>query len=272
MELLRSAMTDTRIHRICRLAILASKTTINTCFRRGYVVSKTRYHWLAAGTSVIPFLDQVPAFFGREKIRQAFGIHDSFAVTNIIKRTKDTFEEYLTALQLTVPKEFLKSGYFEYLIHKDKDPLTATSDPKQNQSIQRKFINNEERKNILSSKNQTDTSLAGVSLAGLVITTLGVVGQLSDDFIRLTIPAAAGALKALSIAGIVIGAALAPAFAAYAFYDCGKRMNRHLHLLCDDLQVILVYFSIHVAYQCCNNIQLPTPSFSDEDSSLSDDD
>ncbi|CAF4849263.1 unnamed protein product, partial [Rotaria magnacalcarata] len=40
-------------------------------FRRGYIVSSTRYQWIAALCSIIPFLDELPAFFGRDKIRDA---------------------------------------------------------------------------------------------------------------------------------------------------------------------------------------------------------
>ena len=48
------ALADKRLSRVSRLAILASKTAINTCFRRGYTVSKTKYRWLSAGASLIP--------------------------------------------------------------------------------------------------------------------------------------------------------------------------------------------------------------------------
>jgi hypothetical protein len=42
-KLLKSAVDDCRIERICKLIVLTSKAVINTCFRRGYVVSKSRY-------------------------------------------------------------------------------------------------------------------------------------------------------------------------------------------------------------------------------------
>ena len=50
-ELLRFATDDTQIARVCQLAILESRAAINTCFRRGYSVSKTKYRWLAATAS-----------------------------------------------------------------------------------------------------------------------------------------------------------------------------------------------------------------------------
>jgi len=109
------ALTDCRAERICKLAILASKFVINTCFRRGYTVLQTKYRLLAAGASIIPLLEELPAYFGREKIRQVFGIHDSFPVKNAVCGTKDSFEEYLMEKEFTIPKEHLKSGHFEYL-------------------------------------------------------------------------------------------------------------------------------------------------------------
>jgi hypothetical protein len=83
---------------------------------------------MTAGASLIHLADEIPAFFGREKIRQAFGIHDSFTVTNDICNTKDSLEEYLMKHQFTVTKDEFKSGYFQYLIPRDQDPPTTTKD------------------------------------------------------------------------------------------------------------------------------------------------
>ncbi|CAF4454963.1 unnamed protein product [Rotaria socialis] len=62
------------------------------------------------------------------------------------------------------------------------------------------------------------------------------------DVLWIAIPSSVAALRAISIAGIVIGAVLTPVFALWSFYSTGKRMNEHLHALCDDLLAIAAYF------------------------------
>jgi hypothetical protein len=69
--------------------------------------------------------------------------------------------------------------------------------------------------------------------------------------------------SSLFFAGIVVDAVLTPAFAAWAFYNAGNRMNAHLHVLCDDLQTI-----VRICNQYCENIPLPDSSSSDEKTSL----
>ena len=263
----RSALADMRVARVSRLAILASRTAINTCFRRGYTVSKTKYRWLAAGASLIPLLDEVPAFFGREKLRQAFGIHDCSSLRNTIRGTTNSLEEYLTEHQFTIPEALSKSGYFDYLI--SSVPL---ADREEHPSVQLKSRDYEQSKHPLSEKQKSTTNPRGANLArkGLIIA--GALGRVFDDGIRAVVPAASGVLRGLSIAGIVVGVVLTPIVAAWSFYSSGKRMNRHLHLLCDDLQVVSVYFIIHLCQQCCENKSLLTLLDSDEDSSSSDDD
>jgi len=76
----------------------------------------------------------------------------------------------------------------------------------------------------------------------------------------------------VSIVGIAIAAALTPVFAAWEFYSTGKKIHRHLHLLCDDLQVVLTYFITHKCSQYYDNIQLSTFLPSDEDSPSSSED
>ncbi|CAF1099999.1 unnamed protein product [Rotaria sordida] len=261
-ELLQLAIADFRVARICKLAICASRTIINTCFRRGYVVSQTRYRWLAAGASIIPFLDELPAFFGREKIRQTFGIHDNSTITNAFYRIKDSFEEYLIEKKLTVPKKYLKSGYFKYLISKKTKQIAITSS---SDSIQ--YVKQEPTYQI-----QNKTSLIA-GHAGTIIgrtgVILGTLGKVADDAARLIIPSSSIALRAVSITGIVVGAVLTPVFAGWTFYYTGKRMNKHLHLLCDDLVIILAYFIIAICNSCHEDRQLRVLTFSNEDSSFS---
>jgi hypothetical protein len=238
-NLVELAMTDIRGERICKLAIRASITVINTCFRRGYAVSQTKYRWLAAGASLVPFLDQLPAFFGREKIRQVFGIHDSFAVTNAFHRTRDSFEEYLIEKTFTVPKEYLKSGYFKYLIPKATKQTTTTSQTKLDKFAQQKKKAYHVRKNLILQDTSIDARQTAQNMAG-DSTFTGVLFSV---------------LSSVPIS-----------------HSTGKRMDEHLHLLCDDLVVILQYFAFKLCNDCCRCIQLPRLPSSDEDSSSSDND
>ncbi|CAF5064367.1 unnamed protein product, partial [Rotaria sp. Silwood1] len=188
-------------------------TIINTCFRRGYVVSQTRYRWLAAGASIIPFLDELPAFFGREKIRQTFGIHDNSTITNAFYRIKDSFEEYLIEKKLTVPKKYLKSGYFKYLISKKAKQIATPSDTDSNQYVKQEPTYHIQNKNPTV---QNASLIAGhtgtiIGHTGII---LGALGKVADDAARLIIPSSSIALRAISIAGIVVGAVLTPVFAA----------------------------------------------------------
>ncbi|CAF1620315.1 unnamed protein product [Rotaria magnacalcarata] len=84
-------------------------------FRRGYIVSSTRYQWIAALCSIIPFLDELPAFFGRDKIRDAFGINSNSTATNTPNNTTISIKNYLIGKNFTVSKRHLKSGRFKYL-------------------------------------------------------------------------------------------------------------------------------------------------------------
>jgi hypothetical protein len=270
-ELVQLAVSDTRVERICRLAILASRATINTCFRRGYVVSKTRYQWLAAGASIVPFLDELPAFFGREKIRQAFGIHDNSAMTNAFRRTKDSLEKYLIEKKFTVPTKYLKSGYFKYLICNETDQSMTNSVPESKKYVQQKQVYSVQHKSPTSKNTQVCLGHTAQTIGVHTTVVLGALGKVADDAARLLIPSASVALRAISITGIVVGAVLTPVFAAWTFYSTGQRMSEHLHLLCDDLLIILGHFIIAVCNDSHQHIQLATLSSSDEESSSSED-
>ena len=269
-ELCRSAMTDPSLARVSRLLILASRAVLNTCFRRGYIISKTKYRLLAAGGSLIPFLDEVPAFLGREKIRQAFGIHDRSTISNTFQGAKNSLEDYLAGHQFTVPTDQLKSGYFKYLTPKADKPLVMRNGIGPSQSMQSTHENYNENTSSLSQQRRSNANLPGANIAGGGLAVAGVIGKGLDGVVRITFPAVSGAVRGFSIVGIVLGAILSPIFAAWSFYSSGKRMNRHLHLLCDDLQIILVYLIIHMCSQRCENVSLPSPIPLDENSSPSD--
>ena len=269
--MLRSATEDIRIERVYNFAIFASRVFINTCFRRGDIVSKTRYQVFAALASIIPLFDELPAFIGREKVRQVIGVHDNSALKNRLKRTKDSLREYLTAKKLKVPETYLKSGYFGYLTPKKREQTTTSSNVKSNKYIKREPIYHVQNK----TSSLENASLVGGHAVRCVaehgFTTAGVVLNVTDDVLRVTVPGSAVALRAVSIAGIVAGVVLTPVFAAWTFYYTGKRINKHLHRLCDDLVIILAHFLFDVCNDCCRSIQLSIHSSADTDSSLSDD-
>ena len=254
------AAKDLRIVRIRRLAIQAAKLAINTCFRRGYVASKSKYRWLAAGASVVPFLDELPKFFGEEQIRQSFGVHDRSQILNTFQRSKDSFEEYLTQLQCSIPKDLLKSGCFEYLIANETQTTTTTT-------TDFARIHLAQMKSTDSKAQQTSSGLPKTGILGTTCTAMGAIGQIFKDGIRMALPAAAGTLRVVTVLGIVLGAALTPVSAAWSYYSSGTRINEHLHLLCDDLQTILTFLII----QLCQQYQTTTMSLSFDDNNSSTD-
>ena len=92
---------------------------------------------------------------------------------------------------------------------------------------------------------------------------------MADDAARIIVPCSSVALRAVSITGIVVGAVLTPVFAGWTFYYTGKRMNEHLHLLCDDLVIILAHFIIAICNSSREGRQLPAIPSSNEDFSFS---
>lgn len=110
------------------------------------------------------------------------------------------------------------------------------------------------------------------NLASRSATAFSAVVQVTDDVIRVVVPTAAGALKVVSTVGIVVGAVLTPVFAAWAFYSAGNRMNEHLHLLCDDLQTVLMHFIVALCNDLCEDIRIHDSDSSDDETSSEDED
>lgn len=235
-NLIELAQTDYRIDRIRTSTIDIGVAAINTCFRRGYAVSKAKYKLIAAAISVIPFLDEIPAFFGREKIRQTIGIYND---------AECTFEEFLTKKNIEVPGYTLASGYFKYLCSgkKKNQEMTVATQSKPD-------IKTESIKQNRSKQSRRETKQVAGHTVGSILrpttTVLGAVGKITDDAARLLVPATSGGLRAVSVSGIVIGAVLTPVFAVWSFHSTGARMKEHLHLLCNDLVIIIQYFAHNV--------------------------
>jgi GTPase SAR1 family protein len=266
-QIVQFAVTDLRVERIYALAVRSAIAVINTCFRRGYTVSKRKYTWCAAVASTIPFLDEIPAFFGREKIRETIGVHDKTKV----HRTKDAFEEYLMTKNIIIPKDELKSGYFEYL-KPNKKNQTANSEAQPPTNVQQQLIHNVENNSCTFHKIQICAGHAIGSVVKPTVTGLGIAGKMIDDAARLVVPATSATLRSISMAGIIVGAVLTPVFAAWSFYSTGQRMDEHLHLLCDDLIIISKYFAINLCSEYCKNINQPVSASAENNISSSDDD
>ncbi|CAF4840243.1 unnamed protein product [Rotaria socialis] len=204
------ATKNTRVARIRDLAVLAVINTINTCFRRAYVVSKLKYQVLATLSSFIPFADEVPVYFGQEKIRQVFGIHDNMWITNCFKRKKDSLQEYLSKYPLMVSESELQSGCFTYLANSTTEESSQRIGIEARKYIQAKEMN---RNNMISSIGRKIEPCLNTTAI-----TLGALGKISDDALRTAGVATSGAVRALSITGIAAGAALIPICAAWSYY------------------------------------------------------
>lgn len=261
-KLIEFAMTDTRKCRISNIAIRTAETVINTCFRRGYAISQTKYKWLSAGASIIPFLNELPAYFGREKIRQVLGIHDCSPVTNRILSTQDSFEKYLAGKNISIAKEDLKSGEFQYLVAK------ATAGSKHQGNINTQLPPKcDVRAKIKSNEKDSSGSMCSAfeTIARPVSTISIAAVPFVDDIALATV-------RAVPIAGLFANVLLSPIFAVYSFYSTAKRMNHELHSICNDLVTILRCFIDSCCTTNLENIQLPPLDLSHANSSSSDSD
>lgn len=241
-DLVYFAIEDTRIERIFKMTSKVLTDTINTCFRRGYIVSTTRYRLAAAACSIIPFGDEVPAYLGREKIRQVFGIHDDSAAKNIWNKTVNSFEEYLREKNFIVPKKCLTSDCFKYLTKNKSDESMPNATISSEKYFQVPLKANTSSGSRMSEA--TEAVIRGGTSATFATATriCGIVGTALDDVLRIAVPTSSAALRAASIAGIVVGAALIPVFGAWAYYHAGNRMNKLLHEICDDLYIVGAHF------------------------------
>ncbi|CAM4755321.1 unnamed protein product [Rotaria magnacalcarata] len=219
-KFIQLAIKDTRAERMFKITFSALRTTINTCFRRGYIVSSTRYQWIAAACSLIPFLDEIPAYFGRDKISEAFGINNNSTETNTT-----SIKKYLIEKDFTVPKTYLNSDCFKYLYCSKEKQSVANIPNNLNESLK---LTEPWNSKVTSARPQNVTT----SLRH-------------------------GAYNAVGRTAIVIGAVLTPVFALWSFYSTGKRMNEHLHVLCDDLLVIAAYFLATIYNSHINMILSP---------------
>lgn len=248
-DLATMAQGNCRRVRIGDVGISAAKVAINTCFRRAYVVSTLKYRIGAAFASILPLGDEAVSFFGREAIRKAFGIHEHTTLTNKIRGRKHSLEEYLKSFNFFVPKSILRSSYFDYLAMANEDYLI------------KEMKDGFARKN-LSMVSPTDpetmemrmiaNKIVQSNITGVLFSITGGILLSLDDVLRVAIPAGAGALRIVSMAGLIFTAATAPLFAAWAFYATGRQLTQHLHKLCDDSFIVAICFIVHI---CRSNFQ-----------------
>ena len=193
-------------------------------------------------------------------------------MANTLRKTKNSFEEYLTNHQISVPKDALQSSYFHYLIEADAKPSVVTRDVEQDATKQPNSRCTQQQEGRSSVGNRFVSPLNGTKMLRPTCLILGAIAQLSDDVARAAVPLTSTGLKFLSIAGIVVTIVLTPAVAAWTFYHSGERMNQQLHLLCDDLQVILVYLVTHICQQYSGDVKIPIRASAVRESSSSDED
>ncbi|CAF3480659.1 unnamed protein product [Rotaria sp. Silwood2] len=197
--------------RLLATATRATATVINTCFRRGYVVNVLKYKIYAGVAAVVPLLDLLPRYFGREEIRQVFGVNSRSRFMNWWTGQADEFKDYLTQFQIVITEQGFKTSAF-----------------------QKSF---QYRGTATASKVSSGTS---VVLKG--VTTVGIAGlSVSDDFLRNAGVGVITVARGVSIGFIVAGVVVTAAMCAWSAVSNGKQMYDYLNRLCDDLIVVAAY-------------------------------
>lgn len=239
-ELVRLAIEDDRSNRIQKLGIFASITIINTKFRRMNIVSKMRYQVLAAAGTILPFLDELPSFIGREQIRQTIGVHDRSWLSNKFTGTQDTLRQYLENRKLSIPAKFLQSGVFSYLKLKEKRSEPVSFSTNLNANVPNEVTPYTIRVQPIYKHVPTIaghfTSNVGRSTAVFI----PVIGM-TDDVLHAMIPISVTAVRGVSYTAMGVGLALSVGYAIWIYHRTGKRMDNHIHKLCDDLVIVLAY-------------------------------
>jgi len=197
--------------RLRRMAVCAMARVINNCFRRGYVVNVMKYKIAAGIAAVIPLGDLVPRYYGREKIRQAFGVNTRSRFMNWIKNTTDEFKDYLKEFDIAIDESGFKTSAFNTTFKKNPVTVGKTA------------------KNVVSAAGK---GAAAIGVAGVSVT---------DDVLRGVGVSAITAVRGVSTAFIVVGAVLTVGMCAWAAVSNGKQMYNYLNRLCDDLIIVSDY-------------------------------
>ncbi|CAF1204513.1 unnamed protein product [Didymodactylos carnosus] len=249
--ILQLALSDGREERLRKMAIIAAADIINTCFRRGSIISVMKYKIAAGILSIVPLADEIPRYVGREKVRQVFGIHDQAYLTNKYNETTDKLQTYLLKYQFYLPQYELSTDAFKYLVKKTKDTddnqtNTNVSTTTMNKLNPTNYTRNIQLKNVRTKKGKILQKLAPVG--GRVLLPIFAA---TDDIVRVAVPAAAAGLRVgLTAATAGIGFVLSIPLCAWAAISNGKQIHNYLHLLCDDLLVLIEYFITAVINRC----------------------
>ncbi|CAF0761334.1 unnamed protein product [Didymodactylos carnosus] len=194
--------------RLERMAVYATSRVINTCFRRGYVVSILKYKIQAGIISVVPFANLLSRYLGEEEIRQVFGVNDRARLRNFITHKTDEFKDYLEKFKLSINRSDLQTSAFKLIFPINGDDILE---------------------NVTNVSSVVAKGAVGVGVAG---------ASVADDVLRAAIPVAVNTARALSISLIAVGVVLTAAMCAWAAVSNGKQMYKYLNQLCDDIILV----------------------------------
>ena len=180
------------------MSIQATAKVINTCFRRGYVVNVLKYKIYAGVAAVVPFADLIPRYFGREEIRQAFGVNSRSRFMNWWTNQTDEFKDYLKKFNIETDESGFKTSALKQTVQ-SRGPSAASN----------------------------VTAITSAVFKGA--TTLGVTGvSVSDDILRFAGVGAINAVRGASVALIVGGAILTAGMCAWSAVANGRQMYNYL--------------------------------------------
>lgn len=200
-------------NRLQKMSLGAMARVINNSFRRGYVISVMKYQVAAGIAAVILFCDLIARYFGREAIRQAFGVNTRSHLLNRIRGTSDELKDYLKKFDIVAEHSQFQTSVFD-------------------RTIQRNPINPQ-----TTSSNFASAAAKGATVAGVA----GI--SLTDDIVRVSGVVTTTAVRGLSVAMIAAGAVLTVGMCAWAAVSNGQHLYDYLNRLCDDLILISSHLS-----------------------------
>ena len=195
--------TNVYNQRLHKMALCAMARVINNCFRRGYVINIMKFKIAAGIAAVVPFCDLIARYYGREEIRQAFGITTRSRLSNRIYGTTNEFEDYLNRFEINIDGFELKTSIF-----KGSSTNNLAS---------------------VAAKSAAVGGAAGVSVC--------------DDVLRASGAITTTAVRGLSVAIVAAGAVLTVGMCTWAAVSNGKHLYEYLNGLCDDLICISNYLT-----------------------------
>ncbi len=195
-------------NRLQKMALGAMARVINNSFRRGYVINVMKYKIAAGIAAAIPFLDLIPRYYGREEIRQAFGVNTRSRFTSWITGKPNTFKNYLKEFDIAVDESSFTTSTFKKTFRKVKVNI-----------------------------NHAGTHFTSAAIKTTM--TVGIAGaSVSDDVIRAVGVGAVSGARVASTCLIIVGAVLTVGMCAWAAVSNGQQLYNYLNRLCDDLIIV----------------------------------